>query len=216
MNMNVKICGLSTTEAVIAARDGGASHLGFIFFPKSPRHVTFENAASLAALSGHAQTVAVTVDADDRLLDEIVATVKPSMLQMHGSESVSRLSKIKARYDLPVLKAVAVSQAQDIARAQTYDGMADILLLDAKPPQNSHLPGGNGTSFDWRLLDNLETTSPVLLSGGLNIDNIEQAKKIAARADNTIAGFDVSSGVESAPGVKNNTKIQTFLAACGV
>ena len=209
-----KICGLSTPESVNAARAGGATHLGFIFFEKSPRHVSPELARDLTQDVGDCLTVAVTVNADDATLDEIVETMKPSLLQLHGSESIERVRTVKERYGLPVIKAFAVGGAEDVAKALTYEGEADMLLVDAKPPEGSDLPGGNGVSFDWDVLNELQTSTRVLLSGGINLDNIVEAMNHVRAAGSSISGIDVSSGVESAPGVKDIAKIEAFLAKC--
>ncbi len=215
MNALVKICGLSTPEAVAAAATGGASHLGFIFFAKSPRNVLPHQAAALVSGVGDGvQTVAVSVDAEDDFLDEIVGVMKPDILQLHGSETPQRVQAVKARYGLPVMKAIAVREAGDIDRAKTYDGIADMVLLDAKPPAGSNLPGGNGVSFDWSLVGDLKTRAPLLLSGGLAQENLKEALRLVESDENSFAGLDVSSGVESAPGVKDVEKIRAFLAAC--
>ena len=209
-----KICGLSTPESVNAARAGGATHLGFIFFEKSPRHVSPELARDLTQDVGDCLTVAVTVNADDATLDEIVDTMKPSLLQLHGSESIERVRAVKERYGLPVIKAFAVGGVEDVAKVLTYEGEADMLLVDAKPPEGSDLPGGNGVSFDWDVLNELQTSTRVLLSGGINLDNIVEAMNHVRAAGSSISGIDVSSGVESAPGVKDIAKIEAFLAKC--
>ncbi len=209
----IKICGLSTAAAIDAARDKGATHLGFIFFPKSPRHVSVELAAALSARAQPAQTVAVTVNASDDMLDEIVATMKPDWLQLHGSESPERIAELRARYELGIIKALAVRDQDDLAKVALYDGHVDLLLLDAKPPKGSELPGGNGVSFDWSLLTGLVTTTPILLSGGIDTNSAAVAMEHVRDATNSIIGLDVSSGVESQPGVKNIGKIEAFLAA---
>lgn len=214
MDTCVKICGLSTSDSVIAARDGGASHLGFIFFNKSPRDITPGRAAQLVKDAGHCATVAVTVNASDEFLDDIVATMAPSMLQLHGSESVERVAEVKARYELPVIKALAVRTNDDLAKARDYEKVADMLLLDAKPPAGSDLPGGNGVSFDWSLVEKFKPAIPVLLSGGIDLSNIEPAMALVADAANGFTGVDLSSGVESAPGVKDLEKIAMLLSAC--
>ena len=210
----VKICGLSTPEAVSASLAGGATHLGFIFFEKSPRNVSPETAATLIKDQTNCETVAVTVNADDDFLNAIVSKMQPTMLQLHGSESLERVGEIKARFGLPVMKAIAVRDAADIIRAQSYEHHADLLLLDAKPPKGSDLPGGNGVGFDWSLLSQLQTETPVLLSGGIGLQNASEAMRHVADPSNSIHGLDVSSGVESAPGVKDIDKIKQFLAAC--
>ncbi|MDD9911170.1 MAG: phosphoribosylanthranilate isomerase [Ahrensia sp.] len=210
----VKICGLSSLPAIEAAVGGDASHLGFIFFERSPRHVSVDRAASLAQHRKSAKAVAVTVDADDAYLDAIVSLMAPDMLQLHGAETVERLHALKSRYGLPTIKALSIRSAADMAKVHHYDGEADMLLLDAKPPKGSGLPGGNGVSFDWSLIDNLQTKSPVLLSGGIDCDNLRGALERVSSPGNTIVGFDLSSGVESAPGVKDIAKIAEFLDLC--
>ncbi|GHC66931.1 phosphoribosylanthranilate isomerase [Limoniibacter endophyticus] len=207
--MDIKICGLKTPEIVAAVINQGASHIGFIFFPKSPRHVQPEVAATLAqAARGKAKIVAVTVDADDALLEDIVSTLKPDILQLHGHESVARVQTVKERYGVPVIKAFSVREAADLDAALAYVGVADRLLFDARAPKGSELPGGNGVSFDWTLLARLDGSIDYMLSGGLNAENVA-----AALAQTAPAGLDVSSGVESAPGVKDETRIAAFFEA---
>jgi len=204
---DVKICGLKTIEAVDAALDGGASHIGFIFFNKSPRNIEPGQAAKLRDHIGkRAKTVAVTVNASQEVLDEIVETVHPDILQLHGSETPEKVAEIKSRYGLPVMKAFAIRTLEDMAASLKYSNVADILLFDAKPPKGSDLPGGNGVSFDWSLLANFNTEAPIMLSGGLNADNIIEALSIAHPE-----GVDISSGVESSPGVKDVELISQFL-----
>ncbi|UWF66518.1 MULTISPECIES: phosphoribosylanthranilate isomerase [unclassified Brucella] len=209
MALDIKICGLKTPEAVAAALDGGATHIGFIFFPKSPRHITPDAAARLrAAATGRAEAVAVTVDADDETLDEIVKTVRPDMLQLHGGETPERVRFVKARYNLPVMKAFSIREAGDLEAIAPYRGIADRFLFDAKPPKGSELPGGNGISFDWNLLAALDADIDYMLSGGLNADNIAEALlKTGA------PGIDISSGVECAPGEKDVRLIENFFQA---
>lgn len=209
MTLDIKICGLKTDEAVAAALAGGASHVGFIFFAKSPRNVSVEEAARLRqAATGRATAVAVTVDADDATLDEIVSTMKPDMLQLHGSETPERVAAIKARYGLPVMKAFAIREAADLEKIAPYRGVADRFLFDAKPPKGAELPGGNGVPFDWRLLAALDAGIDYMLSGGLNAGNIAEALRLT-RAP----GIDISSGVETAPGVKDAGLIKAFFEA---
>ncbi len=207
MALDIKICGLKTLPALNAALDGGASHVGFIFFPRSPRNIAPGDAGTLrAAMAGHAQAVAVTVDADDALLDEIVHAMSPDLLQLHGSETPERVAAIKARWGLPVMKAVSVREAADLAGLDAYRGIADSFLFDAKPPQDALLPGGNGVSFDWTLLKDLPADTPFFLSGGLHSGNVAEAIRLSgARA------VDASSGVETAPGTKDVGLIQAFL-----
>jgi phosphoribosylanthranilate isomerase len=210
MTLDIKICGLKTREAVDAAIAGGATHVGFIFFPRSPRNIDVESAADLAtrARMWGLKAVAVTVDADDAYLDSIVSMVRPDILQLHGSETPERVKELKARYGLPVMKAFAIREAADFAKCVPYLMAADRFLFDAKPPAGSDLPGGNGLVFDWQLLATLDAGIDYMLSGGLDPENVEQALAISgARA------LDVSSGVESAPGVKDINKITAFLEA---
>jgi len=206
MTLDIKICGLKTPEALEAALTGGASHVGFIFFPKSPRYLEPEAAGRLRrAALGRADAVAVTVDADDAFLDRIVTALSPDMLQLHGRETPERVTQVKARYGLPVMKALAISDASDLKAAMGFAGVADRLLFDAKPPKGSVLPGGNGVSFDWRLLAALDLSIEYMLSGGLNAANIGDALRLA-----NPPGIDISSGVESAPGIKDAGLIAEF------
>ncbi len=206
----VKICGLSTRAAIAATAAGGATHAGFIFFEKSPRHVELSQAAELgaAARALGLKTVAVTVDAADEKLAAIVAALQPDVLQLHGNETPARLAEVKARFARPVWKALAIRDAGDFAKLQAFRGIADAFLFDAKPPVGSDLPGGNGVTFDWSLLGLLDADLPYVLSGGLDLDNVAGAIMMAAPP-----GIDVSSGVESAPGIKSEDKIAAFLAA---
>jgi phosphoribosylanthranilate isomerase len=211
MPLDIKICGLSTPETVAAALDQGASHVGFIFFPKSPRNVTPELAGQLRqAALGRAQAVAVTVDATDDFLDQIVVAMRPDMLQLHGKETPERVTEVRQRFNLPVMKALSISVPEDLMPIQSFVGVADRLLLDAKAPKGSVLPGGNGVSFDWRLLAALDPGLDYMLSGGLNPGNVAEALRIA-----NPPGLDVSSGVESSPGVKDVALIEAFFAAVG-
>jgi phosphoribosylanthranilate isomerase len=209
MKLDVKICGLKTEDAVAAALDSGASHLGFIFFPKSPRNVAVADAARLRELAyGRALAVAVSVDADDETLDRIVEGMHPDMLQLHGHESPERVAEVKARYGLPVMKARPVREAGDLDAIAPYRGVADRFLIDAKPPAGAELPGGNGIPFDWSLLASLDADVDYMLSGGLNAANIGEALTIARPS-----GIDVSSGVERAPGEKDPEMIRAFFGA---
>ena len=209
MPLDIKICGLKTPETIAAALDGGASHIGFIFFAKSPRYVEPELAGHLReAARGRAQAVAVVVDAGDAFLDRIASETKPDILQLHGKETPERVAEVKARYGLPVMKALSVSAAADLDRIAPYLGIADRFLFDAKPPKDSELPGGNGVSFDWRLLQRLDGSADYMLSGGLSAQNIGEALALADPP-----GIDISSGVESAPGVKDIGLIDAFFRA---
>lgn len=209
MPLDIKICGLRTPEAVAAALDGGASHVGFIFFAKSPRNVTPDLAGQLRqAAIGRAKAVAVTVEASDAELDGIVAAMSPDMLQLHGKETPERVAEVRARFGLPVMKALSVSTTADLQPAKDLAGIADRLLLDAKAPKGSELPGGNGVAFDWTVLASLPAGADYLLSGGLNAGNVAEALRVA-----NPPGLDVSSGVESSPGVKDVGLIRAFFAA---
>lgn len=210
MTATIKICGLSTPEAVDRAADLNADMAGFIFFPKSPRHVSVETASGLAARARARglKTVAVTVDMDDAGLGDVVSTMKPDWLQLHGAESPERTAELKARFGLPVMKALAIREAADLERFEPYMGIADRFLFDAKPPKGSDLPGGNGVSFDWRLLAALDDRVSYMLSGGLTKDNVGEALRISGAKM-----VDVSSGVESAPGVKDIALMDGFVRA---
>lgn len=210
MDIDVKICGLKTAEALDAALDGGARYAGFIFFEKSPRNVDAATAADLAvrARKRLAVPVAVTVNADDATLADIVATVEPGMLQLHGKEPPERVADVRAKFGLPVMKAFAIREAADLEQIAPYRGIADRFLFDAKPPAGSDLPGGNGVAFDWSLLAALDGQVDYMLSGGLDAGNIAEALAISGAR-----GIDVSSGVESAPGVKDINKIAAFMDA---
>ena len=209
MKPDIKICGLKTSEAVDRAVARGATHIGFIFFPKSPRHVDPEIAAELAEpVRGRVKIVAVTVDASDEELDDIVHLLKPDVLQMHGHETPERILQVKALYGIPVMKAFSVREASDLERIDPYVGVADRFLFDAKAPAGSELPGGNGVSFDWNIMASLDASVDYMLSGGLNKDNVG-----LALASTRARGIDVSSGVESAPGLKDRELIRAFCDA---
>jgi len=209
MSLDIKICGLKTGEALEAALAGGASHVGFIFFPKSPRNIAPDEAGRLRqAARGRAKAVAVSVDADDATLDAIVAAMAPDMLQLHGEETPERVAAVKARHGLPVMKAVSIRDAADLAAIEPYRGVADRFLFDAKPPRGAELPGGNGVPFDWRVLATLPPGTDYMLSGGLNAGNIGEALRLVSPT-----GIDISSGVESAPGIKEVGLIEDFFRA---
>jgi phosphoribosylanthranilate isomerase len=209
MTPDIKICGLKTPEAVDLAVERGATHIGFIFFEKSPRHVDALSAGALAdRVRGRAKIVAVTVDADHEELEEIISYLKPDVLQLHGRETPEQVLGIKAMFGLPVMKAFAVRTADELRKIEAYEGLADRFLFDAKPPEGSDLPGGNGVSFDWTIMGALDGSVDYMLSGGLNKDNVAQALS-ATKA----RGIDVSSGVESAPGVKDLQKMNAFFDA---
>jgi phosphoribosylanthranilate isomerase len=203
-----KICGLTTADTMAAALAGGADYVGLVFFAKSPRNVSLQDAAKLAQLArGKAQIVALVVNADDAMLTELIEHVAPDVLQLHGSESPERVADIKIRYGRRVWKALPVETAADAERAFAYVDHAGI-LFDAKPPKDALLPGGNGHAFDWSVLTALNGRLNYMLSGGLNPDNVAQALRATSAW-----GVDVSSGVERAPGVKDAVLIQRFLRA---
>ncbi|MBZ8133603.1 phosphoribosylanthranilate isomerase [Afifella sp. IM 167] len=209
MATEVKICGLNTHEAVEASLAAGADFLGFVFFAKSPRNVGFAEAAALAeAVGDRARKVALTVDASDALIADIVAALGPDFLQLHGAESPQRVREVAERFSLPVVKALGIGSAEDLAVVRQYAGIADRLLLDARPPKSATRPGGNGEVFDWSLLTGFEPGVPWFLSGGLDPKNVAEAVR-RTRAP----AVDVSSGVESAPGKKDVSRIAAFVAA---
>lgn len=210
MTLDIKICGLSSEAAIAAVLARGATHVGFIHFAKSPRHLGIDEMAALRTAVRGAALVVVTVDADDALLGDIVRRVRPDMLQLHGHETPARVAAVKAGFGLPVIKAISVGSAEDIEGVAAYRGIADLLLLDAQKPRGSDLPGGNGVAFDWRLLAALDANVAYMLSGGLNAGNIPAALQQAKPS-----GIDVSSGVESAPGVKDLSLIAAFFDALG-
>jgi len=206
----VKICGLSTAETVAAALAGGAAYLGFAFFQKSPRHVTPDAAARLAAPArgGPAKIVALMVDPDDAAVDRVAAALKPDFIQLHGAETPARVRQVAARAGVGVIKAVAVSEASDIDAAMAFDGAADHLMFDARPPPGADRPGGHGGAFDWSLLAGRSFARPYFLAGGLNPWNVGEALRLSGAP---IA--DVSSGVERGAGLKDPALIQAFLEA---
>ncbi len=208
MSVIVKICGLATEASLDAALESGADMAGFVFFDKSPRHVSLELAASLGRRAANrACKVLVTVDAGDALLAVAIKALDPGLLQLHGSETPERVAAIRARFGLPVMKAIGIGEPADLALVPVFDGVADYLLFDAKPCQATGRPGGSGAKFDWSLLGMIETKKPWLLAGGLDADNVAEAL-----AQTRAQGVDVSSGVESAPGVKDEAKIAAFIA----
>lgn len=209
MSLIVKICGLSEPETLDAALEAGADMVGFVFFPASPRHLSLEAARDLGRrVKGHAGKVALTVDADDATISNIVETLRPDWLQLHGRESVARIRDIKQQFGLPVIKAVAVESRDDLAAVAGYEAVADRILFDARAPKDATRPGGLGVPFDWRILEGLALNKSFLLSGGLNLGNLAQAVRIARPH-----GVDVSSGVERAPGVKDANMIRAFIGA---
>lgn len=208
-DIKVKICGLSEARHVTAAVAVDAGYLGFVFFEKSPRCVTIAQARDLAVeVPIGVAKVALTVDADNAMLDAICDAVPLDMLQLHGSESVERVAEVKRRYGLPVMKAVGVADEGDLAALDAYGQVADQLLVDAKPPKGAVLPGGNGLAFDWRLIANRRWFAPWMLAGGLTPDNVAEAVLLTGARQ-----VDVSSGVESSVGVKDSELIAAFISA---
>lgn len=209
MSLLVKICGLSTRETLETALDAGADMVGFVFFPPSPRHVSLETGRDLGReVKRRALTVALTVDADDATLGNIVDALSPDIFQLHGKESVARLRDIKQKFGRPVMKAVPVATSADIAVLPGYAAVADRILFDARAPKDATRPGGLGAPFDWHLLENLDLKLPYMISGGLHADNVAEALRVTGAG-----GADVSSGVESAPGVKDPELIKAFICA---
>lgn len=211
MTVKTKICGLSTPETIDAAVDAGADFVGFVFYGPSPRNLTAQDAQALAArVPADVKKVALIVDAEDALLDTIFEAIKPDYFQAHGSETPERIAEIRARYGIPVIKAIKVREPDDLSGVSDYEDVADILLFDAKAPDDraDALPGGNGLAFDWTLLGRDVTRDPFMLSGGLDADNLARA---VATTGTTLV--DVSSGVESSPGIKDIAEIRRFLAA---
>ena len=209
MAIEVKICGLTTREAVGAALEARADFGGLVFHAKSPRHLSFEEARALAAhMRGRMRIVALFADGGDAEMAGAIATVKPDLIQLHGSEAPARVAHLRARFKLPVIKAVAVADGADVTAARAYEDAADYLLFDAKPPENAPRPGGHGAAFDWKLLSGARFKLPWLLAGGLTQDNVAGA--IAASGARMV---DVSSGVEDAPGRKSAEKILAFAKA---
>jgi phosphoribosylanthranilate isomerase len=209
MSLIVKICGLSTSETLDVALQAGADMVGFVFFPASPRHIGLETARELGRQAkGRALKVALTVDADDATLSNIVETLRPDMLQLHGGESLARLRDIKQTFGLPVMKAIPVESAADLAALPGYAAIADRILFDARAPKGATRPGGLGAVFDWRLLQALDLTSPFMVSGGLNAANVADAIRITRAG-----GVDVSSSVERGPGIKDPELIEAFIRA---
>ncbi len=207
--LTIKICGLSTPETLDAALSGGADMIGFVFHPKSPRFVTPERAAELAAQArGKAEIVALIVDWDEKRAADLVELLKPDRLQLHGSESPELAAAIASASGRPVMKALGVATAADLDRVPRYAAMVDRILLDAKPPKDAAFPGGHGRAFDWTLLTGLDPALCFMLSGGLDPANVAEAIRVARPA-----GVDVSSGVERAPGVKDPARIAEFIAS---
>lgn len=206
--MDVKICGLTDEDAIDTAIEAGAEYLGFVFFAKSPRALTAERAAELTQFIEGVQKVGLFVDPDDALLNEVLTHVRLDLLQFHGQETPERLAQVRDEYGVSVMKVIPVAEAADLKAAEPFYDVVDQLLFDAKPPQGSDLPGGNAVSFDWSILKGFTCPVPWMLAGGLTPANVAEAiKATGAKA------VDVSSGVESAPGVKDADKIRAFIKA---
>jgi len=209
MPVLVKICGLRTPAALDAALEAGADMVGFVFFPPSPRHLGYEAARMLGERVGsRALKVALTVDASNDVLLDVVTALQPDLLQLHGRETPERVSAVRSRFGLPVMKALPIAERADLSPIRLYEKIADRLIFDARAPRAATRPGGLGTPFDWHLLQDLDLSIPFMLSGGLDADNVGEALRIT-RAP----GVDVSSGVESAPGEKDAEKIRAFVRA---
>jgi phosphoribosylanthranilate isomerase len=209
MSLLIKICGLSTPETLDVALGAGADMVGFVFFSPSPRHLSLETSRELGKQAkGRAVKVALTVDADDETLGNIVETLRPDILQLHGKETTARLRDIKAKFGLPVMKALAVETAADLAPLAGYADVADRILFDAHAPKGATRPGGLGAVFDWHVLEKLDLKLPFMVSGGLHVDNVAEAVRVTRAG-----GVDVSSGVERSPGVKDPEMIRDFIRA---
>ena len=205
----IKICGLRTPEALDVALHAGADMVGFVFFPPSPRHLDLATARMLGArVRGRARKVALSVDATDEELSTVIEALQPDLLQLHGKETPKRVLEVKARFKLPVIKALAVESRGDLAVVPDYAEVVDRLIFDARPPKDATRPGGLGKPFDWRLLQNLDPRVPFMLSGGLDPGNAAEAIRITRPG-----GVDVSSGVERTPGDKDPDKIRAFIRA---
>lgn len=212
--MRVKICGMTSAAAVAHAAREGAAYVGLVFYPPSPRSLTLPAAREIAGAAPAGVTrVALVVDAGDAFLEELVAAVPIDMLQLHGAETPDRVGQVRARFRLPVMKAVGLRDEADLGQIAAFEATADQLLIDAKPPADAsggdaYLPGGNALSFDWRLIAGRAWTRPWMLAGGLTPENVADAVRLTGAAQ-----VDVSSGVESAPGVKDLDRITAFIRA---
>jgi phosphoribosylanthranilate isomerase len=208
--MLVKICGVRARADLEAAARSGATYAGLVFFPPSPRNISIDDARWLLE-RGDADgltLVALTVDADDSDLERIVSSLPVGMLQLHGSESPERVAEVRRRFRLPVMKAVGLVDEGDLATLDEYESVADQILVDARPPKDAELPGGNGRAFDWRLISDRNWSRPWMLAGGLGPENVGEAVRLTGAGQ-----VDVSSGVERAPGIKDAGRIEAFIAA---
>ncbi|WP_272009856.1 phosphoribosylanthranilate isomerase [Roseovarius sp. ZX-A-9] len=208
-DIRIKMCGLTRLPDVAAAADAGAAYIGLNFFPRSPRYLEIDAAREIAqAVPEGIAKVALTVDADDAVLDALTARVPLDMLQLHGSESAARVTEVKARYGLPVMKVVGIAEAADLAQLETYGRVADQLLVDAKPPKGADRPGGNAVAFDWGLIAGRRWPVPWMLAGGLTPQNVAEAVRATGARQ-----VDVASGIETAPGVKDAGLMRAFVRA---
>jgi phosphoribosylanthranilate isomerase len=209
MTIAVKICGLTSPDAIEAAAGAGAVYGGLVFHPRSPRFVALEKARALAErMRGRLKSVALITDMDDAGIAALVETVAPDFLQLHGNETIQRTADIRARFGLPVIKVLPVAEASDLKAAVDHEKVADMLMFDARPPKDAERPGGHGTAFDWKILSGLSFRKPWFLAGGLDPDNVARAIELSGARQ-----VDVSSGVESAPGVKDPARVTAFINA---
>ena len=209
MPLLVKICGLRSPETLDVALEAGADLVGFVFFPPSPRHLGFEQARTLGErVQGRAKKVALSVDAHDADLGQFIDALKPDMLQLHGTETPERVSTVRSRFGLPVMKAIPIEQRSDLSPIHLYANVADWILFDARAPREATRPGGLGKTFDWTLLEKIDLKVPFMLSGGLDAHNVAEAIRVTRPQ-----AVDVSSGVERAPGEKDSDKIREFIRA---
>jgi phosphoribosylanthranilate isomerase len=209
MSALVKICGINSAAAAEAVLRAGAEYAGLNFFPHTPRHVPLDKAVSLAdQMRGRLKLVALVVDEDDAMLARIAEGIKPDFFQLHGKESVSRTADIRGRFGIPAIKVLAIAERDDLKQTADYEPVADMLMFDAKAPQGADRPGGHGAAFDWQMLKGVKPRRPWLLAGGLNPENVGRAIAISGAPM-----VDVASGVESAPGVKNENLISAFVTA---
>ena len=209
MSVSVKICGINSATAAEAVLRAGAEFGGLVFFAKSPRNLSLEQGAVLAdRMRGRVKLVALVVDEDDAALARIAKEIKPDFFQLHGKEGVARTAEIRSRFNIPVIKALAVADKDDLKLASAYEPVADMLMFDAKAPENATRPGGHGAAFDWQMLTGIKLSRSWFLAGGLNPENVGRAITISGAVL-----VDVSSGVESAPGVKSESLIANFVAA---
>lgn len=209
MSIAVKICGITRPDAIDAAVRAGASYGGLVFHPRSPRFVNLEQAQTLAAqMRGRLKIVALITDMDDAGIEAVVQAVQPDFLQLHGAESARRTAYVRGKFGVPVIKALPVADVADLAAAAEYESTADMLMFDARPPKDATRPGGHGAAFDWKILAGRTFSKPWFLAGGLDPDNVARAIELSGAQ-----AVDVSSGVESAPGVKDAGRITAFINA---